>query len=174
MPGPPHRRSARWRPLRPCTQILRRAGRRVGPGAFGHADGLRQKPASGAAASAPDHVCAAARGAANVWMHIGAVPKGFFPEQDTGVIMGGIRALTRARPFRPCRSWPNLWKSYAQTLRCSRFCPYFRWARRGRLYCPQAPVCTQGERAGRHRQAARQAFPANPACRFFCNRRRTS
>ena len=29
--------------------------------------------------------------AANVWMYI-AVPKGFFPEQDTGVIMGGIRA----------------------------------------------------------------------------------
>ena len=29
--------------------------------------------------------------AANVWMYI-AVPKGFFPQQDTGVIMGGIRA----------------------------------------------------------------------------------
>lgn len=29
--------------------------------------------------------------AANVWMYI-TVPKGFFPEQDTGVIMGGIRA----------------------------------------------------------------------------------
>ena len=29
--------------------------------------------------------------AANVWMYI-VVPKGFFPQQDTGVIMGGIRA----------------------------------------------------------------------------------
>ena len=29
--------------------------------------------------------------AANVWMYV-VVPKGFFPEQDTGVIMGGIRA----------------------------------------------------------------------------------
>lgn len=29
--------------------------------------------------------------AANIWMYI-AVPKGFFPQQDTGVIMGGIRA----------------------------------------------------------------------------------
>ncbi|MFT4300167.1 MAG: efflux RND transporter permease subunit, partial [Desulfovibrio sp.] len=28
---------------------------------------------------------------ANVWMYV-VVPKGFFPEQDTGVIMGGIRA----------------------------------------------------------------------------------
>ena len=29
--------------------------------------------------------------AANVWMYV-VVPKGFFPQQDTGVIMGGIRA----------------------------------------------------------------------------------
>ncbi|SDF41259.1 multidrug efflux pump [Desulfovibrio legallii] len=29
--------------------------------------------------------------AANVWMYV-AVPKGFFPVQDTGVIMGGVRA----------------------------------------------------------------------------------
>lgn len=29
--------------------------------------------------------------AANIWMYI-VVPKGFFPQQDTGVIMGGIRA----------------------------------------------------------------------------------
>ncbi|MDO5484352.1 MAG: efflux RND transporter permease subunit, partial [Desulfovibrionaceae bacterium] len=29
--------------------------------------------------------------AGNVWLYI-AVPKGFFPQQDTGVIMGGIRA----------------------------------------------------------------------------------
>ena len=28
--------------------------------------------------------------AANVWMYV-VVPKGFFPQQDTGVIMGGIR-----------------------------------------------------------------------------------
>ncbi|MDE8731304.1 efflux RND transporter permease subunit, partial [Desulfovibrio desulfuricans] len=29
--------------------------------------------------------------AANVWMYV-VVPKGFFPQQDTGVFMGGIRA----------------------------------------------------------------------------------
>ncbi len=29
--------------------------------------------------------------AGNVWLYI-AIPKGFFPEQDTGVIMGGLRA----------------------------------------------------------------------------------
>ncbi len=39
--------------------------------------------------------------ALNIWLYI-AIPKTFFPEQDTGVLMGGIQA-DRYISFQPAR-----------------------------------------------------------------------
>ena len=111
--------------------------------------------------------------AGNVWLYI-IVPKGFFPQQDTGVIMGGIRADQSA-------SFQAMQTKLAKLVDVIRADPaveqvsaHISGGRGGggvfisSLWksAKSAPRRSSGGCAANSRP--------NRACRFFCNRPRTS
>ena len=109
--------------------------------------------------------------AANVWMYI-VVPKGFFPQQDTGVIMGGIRADQSA-------SFQDMEVKLARLVRILSADPAVDQvsahisavaAAGGRVHLPQAAGGTRHQRPAGHRPPARQDVLGTGAADLFAGR----